>query len=298
MSDEQYLKDVLAAQCLADDSDEMKALREARDRMQALLEAEFSGCNFTIRYGGSKAKRTLIREMYDLDIVFYVHSGENGVGDTLKDIFTTVAKALRKDYVVEEKTSALRLKAKEILGPDLHIDVVPGRYTDDTKTDCYLYQNGSDKERLKTNLQTHIAHIRDSGVVDAICLLKLLRVRRNLPIKQFVWELLAVELLADQKKASLPDQLDHVLKSIADAEAAIKVEDPANPSGNDLMPILESAWSVLKSTAKDVRATVDASGWEAVYGEVASKSARVGRLTAAVQSARTPVQPWDFVWKN
>jgi hypothetical protein len=294
MSDEQYLKDVLASQCLADDSDEMEALREQREKVEKLLRDNLPSCKFTIRYGGSKAKRTLIKEKYDLDIVFYLHSGENGAGDTLKDIFKNVGDVLRKEYIVEEKTSALRLLPKDLNGSDPHIDVVPGRFTDDSKTDCYLYQNGGDKERLKTNLDTHIAHVRNSGVLDAVCLLKLLRVRKNLSVKQFVWELLAIELLKDHKKKDLPTQLDHVLQSIADAETAITVEDPANPSGNDLMPFLSSVWSELRNAANSVLDTVASDGWEAIFGAVdTAKAARISRLTAAVQSVRTPIQPWD-----
>jgi hypothetical protein len=294
MSDEQYLKDVLASQCLADDSDEMKALREQREDVETLLRDNFPSCKLTIRYGGSKAKRTLIKEKYDLDIVFYLHSGENGAGDTLKDIFNNVGDVLRKEYIVAEKTSALRLLPKDLNGSDPHIDVVPGRFTDDTKTDCYLYQNGGEKERLKTNLDTHIAHVRDSGVLDALCLLKLLRVRRNLSVKQFVWELLAIELLKDHKKKDLPTQLDHVLQSIADAKDAITIEDPANPTGNDLMPFLSSVWSELRNAANSVLDSVASDGWEAIFGTVdAAKAARVSRLTAAVQSVRTPIQPWD-----
>ena len=51
---------------------------------------------------------------------------------------------------------------------DFHIDVVPGRFTDETKADAYLYQCGGDKKRLKTNLDVHLDHVRDSGVTDAI----------------------------------------------------------------------------------------------------------------------------------
>ena len=49
---------------------------------------------------------------------------------------------------------------------DFHLDVVPGRFTDDTKSDCFLFQNGADKERLKTNLQVHIDPLRpDTGAL-------------------------------------------------------------------------------------------------------------------------------------
>jgi hypothetical protein len=297
MTDEEYLKNVLKDQTLADDSDEMKDLRTERDEVEKVLRDKYAGCDFTTRYGGSKAKGTLIKEMYDLDLVFYLHDGENGGGETLEDIFFNVAETLRSKYTVREKTSALRLTSNDPrkAGSDLHIDVVPGRFTSDDRDDCYLYQNSGDKERLKTNLDTHIAHVRDSGVLDALRLLKLLRVRRHLSVKQFAWELLAVKLLKSHKKDDLLAQLDHVLEEIENAEEAITIEDPANPTGNDLMPLLRDAWWSIRNMARDVRAQVKSNGWEAVFGAVeAEKVARVARLTAAAQSARAPIQPWDM----
>lgn len=291
--DDKYLRDVLAEQKLANDSDEMKALRAGRDAVESVLADTFGSCAYTIRYGGSKAKGTLIKEMYDLDLVFYLHNGENGAGDTLEDVFFNVADALRDAYDVREKTSALRLRNLDATS-DLHIDVVPGRFTSDDKEDCYLYQNGADKCRLKTNLDTHIAHVRDSGVLDALGLLKLLRVRRGLTVKQFAWELVAIELLKGKKKSDLADQLDHVLKAIANAEDAIAIEDPANPTGNDLMPLLESAWPELRFMAASVRSSVQGGGWRAVFGELeAEKAERAARLRRAAGGVSTPMRPWD-----
>lgn len=293
MTDQEYLEAILANQKLPDDSPEMKELRAERATVEDLLREQFSDCKFTIRYGGSKAKGTLLKEMYDLDLVFYMHSGEKGAGETLKDIFESVAKALRSKYDVREKTSALRLRRKDGTGSDLHIDVVPGRFASDEKSDCYLYQNGGDKERLKTNLDTHIEHVRDSGVVEALRLLKLLRVRRGLTVKQFAWELLAIKLLKKQKDKALADQLDHVLAEIEAAENAISIEDPANPTGNDLMPLLQSVWPELRNMAREVRATVARAGWQGVFGAVETKSARVDRLQAAAATVRVPIKPWD-----
>jgi hypothetical protein len=115
------------------------------------------------------------KESYDLDIVSYVCSGDDTAGETLEAIYENHKKALAKSYFVEPKGSALRLKgcSPEDLGVDFHIDVVPGRFTDETKTDAYLFQSNGDKRRLKTNLDVHLDHVRDSGVIDAIRLAKL-----------------------------------------------------------------------------------------------------------------------------
>lgn len=297
MDDNEYLQSVLESQCFADDSEEMEALRRHRADVEELLLDKFAAAAPTIRYGGSKAKGTLIKEMYDLDIVFYVPKGENGAGDTLEEIYNNVKAALADEYWVEEKTSALRLKSKDpgTFGVDFHIDVVPGRYTDDNKSDCYLYQKSAEKGRLKTNLDVHIGHIKDSGVRDALRLLKLLRCRKGLRIKQFAYEILLIKLLKNKKSADLSTQLEHALTEIQDAEDAISIEDPANPSGNDLMPLLRDAWADLRSVARSTLDLVSSSGWEAVFGtvEISTKAKKIAALSAAATVVTSPTRPWS-----
>ena len=290
----EYLSRLLASQTLSDDSAEMKELQQHRADVENVLRSAFKDASPTIRYGGSKAKGTLISESYDLDIVCYFPSGATGAGDTLKDIFENVRKALAEGYAVDPKTSAIRLHSKDVAWSDFHIDVVPGRFTDDTKGDCYLFQSGAEKGRLKTNLDTHIAHIRDAGVTPALRLLKLWRVRNGLSIKNFVWELLCIELLDEVKGKPLADQIEHVLQSIVDAKQAITVEDPANPQGNDVMPFLKSHWSQIQTAAQVTLRTLSNGGWEGVFGkiEVVAKVDRATRLIATAGAVREPTRPW------
>jgi hypothetical protein len=296
MTNDEYLKAVLKSQKLLDDSDEMQELIEHRQDVEKILRDRFTDAAPTIRYGGSKAKGTLIRESYDLDVVFYVPNDNDEAGETLKDIFNNVLDELSKHYYAEARTSAIRLRSKDpsSFGRDFHIDVVPGRFTDEKKSDCFLYQSGGNKERLKTNLDVHIAYIRDSGVIDAIRLLKLIRVRKALRLKHFVFELLIIDLLRGKKKSSLEAQLCHVLEQIAEAEHLIHVEDPANPAGNDLSDLLSSVWPELRATAQSVLDTADTSGWEAVFGSVedVSKSERVARATVLAAAVQRPTKPW------
>lgn len=289
-----YLNSVLAGQTLGDESPEMKELQTHRAEVEANLRAAFAGASPTIRYGGSKAKGTLIRESYDLDIVCYFPNGDNGAGATLSEIFENVGAALAEHYTVSPKTSALRLRSHDMSSRDFHIDVVPGRFTDDTKSDCYLFQNGADKERLKTNLQVHIDLIRDAGVTPALRLLKLWRVRYGLSLKNFVWELLCIRLLAAVKSKPLDEQIDHVLQAIAASEKAIAVEDPSNPQGNNVMPVLENLWAPLRAAAEQTLQTVMVSGWEGVFGQVVTieQAERVTRFAAAAAAVRSPTKPW------
>lgn len=296
MNADEYLKDVLESQALGDDSDEVKALQKHRADVEKVIRESFKDTALAIRYAGSKAKGTMNRESYDLDIVSYVASGDNTAGETLENVYENHKKALAKKYMVEPKGSALRLKGcdPENLGVDFHIDVVPGRFTDETKADAYLYQSGGDKGRLKTNLDVHLDYVRDSGLIDAIRVAKLWRVRNALPIRTFVLELAVIKILADDKNKSLSAQVERFWTELRDNSASLTVEDPANPHGNDLSICLDGDLkSQLASAAKRTLDQVKSSGWEAVFGTVEKqqKAARVEVLRRAAAVA-TPSRPW------
>jgi tRNA nucleotidyltransferase (CCA-adding enzyme) len=293
MGTNEYLQKLLESQDLADDSQEMTTLRDRRKEIEALLRKTFPDASPTIRYGGSKAKGTLIKEAYDLDLIFYPPHDDISAGETLKDIYENAREALEKEYSVVPKTSALRVRSRQ--SEDLHIDVVPGRYTDDKKADCFIYQASAEKCRLKTNLDTQITHVKDSGVVDAIRLLKLWKTRKALRVKQFVFELLIIKLLKGKKAKPLAEQLEHVLTQIKDAANPISVEDPANPSGNDLTSALTTTiWSELSLTASATLSVAQESGWEKVFGktEKMDEAARSAGLQRAAVAVSVPTRPW------
>jgi hypothetical protein len=296
MNTNDYLKNVLSSQTLEDGSDELEALQGHRADVEALLRKHFDDCSPTIRYGGSKVKGTMIRASYDLDLICYFPHDDTGAGETLEDIYNNVHEALKAKYLVNPKTSALRLKNpdKDCLGTDFHIDVVPGRFTDDTKSDAFLYQATGEKKRLKTNIDVHIRHVRESGVVDAIKLVKFWKVRNGIALKNFVLELLVIKLLKEKKGSDLATQLEHVFKELRDRVADLSVEDPANATGNDLTPALDTARETLRSVAQRTLALIESSGWEAVYGPVedTSKTQKIERLRRVAATVAVPSRPW------
>jgi hypothetical protein len=297
MDTNEYLKKVLQSQDLADDSKEMKELQTHRKDVEELIRNGFSDCSPTIRYGGSKAKGTLIRDAYDLDLICYFPHDDTGAGKTLEEIYQEVRKILSDNYYVEDKTSSLRLKAKEETDhsrADFHIDVVPGRYTDDTKTDCFLHQASGEKERLKTNLDVHIEYVKDSGVLDSIRLLKLWNVRNNIRVRHFILELLIIKLLEGHKSLGLANQLEHVWEEIRDAQRPIAVQDPANTTGNGLSGPLSAVWAELSAATSATLNSIETSGWESVYGPIGEPDSqrRVEVLKRAAAAIATPTRPW------
>lgn len=293
MTPSEYLNSVLEDQTLKDDSQELKDLQTERQKVEKLLREAFSGGELTIRYGGSKAKGTLIRDSYDLDILCYLANGDNSGGETLEDIYNNAKKALEKDYNVTPKRSALRISNKEKV--DFHIDVVAGRFSDDSKTDAFLFQAEGEKKALKTNPDKHISHVKNSGLLGTIKLLKLWKYRAGLDVKTFVLELLIIEALekvTDEK--GLEKCLIAMWSKLAEKIGDIKIEDPANPAGNDLSGMFDDALKLkLSIAAKQALAKVKDNKWGEIFGTPVAPAERA-RVVASVSDklrASGP-KPW------
>ncbi len=265
MSANEYLKQVLNTHLIDQHSIESKELENNKGAVTRVLQAAYSDAP-VLRVGGSYAKGTMIRDKYDLDILCYFQSENNSAGETLKEIFENVKESLSDDYFIEEKRSALKIQSKE--KSNLHIDVVPGRFFDDSQVDAFLYQSEGEKERLKTNPDIHIKIILDSGQQDTISLMKLWAFRWQVPIKTFVLELMIVKLLDGMKGEALEKRLAHLMVSMSENIDSLFVEDPANPN-NDLSILWnDSVKSHVKNAAQQCYSLIETGNWSAIFGEV------------------------------
>lgn len=294
MSGNQYLQDLLASQKLDETSDEWKELDNEAEKIEGIIRDAYPGSFMMFTHGGSRAKGTIIREDYDLDEVTYFQNNDTAPGETLEEIYENVATILAKHYNVRRKRSALRLSMKD--GRDLKVDVVPGRYVDSSNTDVFIHQNEGEKERLKTNIVKHIEHVRYSGCTDVIMLTKFWKTINGISIKTFPLELLVIGVLSDDNTGTLEDRFRRVLTAFADEIDNLTIEDPANPTGNDLSHALtDKIRNALSKVASDTLDTVDEHGWEHVFGEIETKQAampRVEILRSAAAGVAMPTKPW------
>jgi len=173
---------------------------------------------------------------------------------------------------------------------DFHVDVVPGRYVDDSKTDAYLHQTTGDSKWLKTNLKIHIDHIRNSGVLDALRLMKLWNVRNVVGAKTFVLDLVVIELLKELRTKSLEDQLCHVWQIFKNEVDDLSVEDPAN-ANNDLKPMLDIVREPLSRIAASTLNTIEIQRWAAIFGTTENSNTSAAIISAATLVER-PTRPW------
>jgi hypothetical protein len=294
MTSADYLEELLASQRLDERSDEWKALDKEAEQIEGLLRSAYPGSVLTFTHAGSRAKGTMIREDYDLDEVAYFRNGDTAPGETLAEIYENVAEVVGKHYSVFRKRSALRLGMKD--GRDLKVDLVPGRYIDQTTADVFIHQNEGDKDWLKTNIVKQVAHIRRSGCVDEIMLGKLWRTRNGVHVKTFPLELLVIEALRLDGSGSLHDRFSGTLDAFANDIYDLKIKDPANPGGNDLSYALpDSLRNQIAKVARNTLAAVRLYGWEHVFGKIERRvnSPRLQSLrSAAAAAAAVPTRPW------
>ncbi len=291
MKPNEFLDAMLEAQTLEENGPELKELRSHRDDIEQALRKTF-GSSPIIRYGGSYAKGDLIKDSYDLDMVCYFPRDDQDAGSTLKDIYENVEKALSERWYLERKTSALRVRSKDKV--DFHVDVVPGRFVSEKSYDAFLYCSSREKGRLLTNIETHIAHVRESGVIDVIKLVKLWRNRNGVNLKTFALELLVIQILKGSRK-NLDDQIQAVLLDLSDESNEIKIQDPANPLGNDLSDIWNPLIRIETATiARATLSSIKSFGWEGVLGKLPNPEvpSKIDALRGAARATSSPSKPW------
>ncbi len=296
MTPDDFLKDLLKSQDLTpqQESDLQKHKKEVTDFLLGAFDTTPE-----IKYAGSREKGTMIRDRYDLDIVCYFpHTDQR----SLKEIREDLSRRLSEKYFMEDKASSERiLDLKGATAPgDFHIDVVPGRFIEGSK-DVFLHVASGEKERMQTNLRTHIDHIVNSGCVPMIRLAKLWAHRNNIQIKTFVLELFVVEVLSGSRnKGNLKAGFLEVLEAFRDSFESTQLVDPANSNNivSQLVPREDKA--AVAAAAESTFDSIESGGtsdWQDAFREDATTkavgaSAAASAVAYASGSSFTPTRPW------
>jgi len=289
-----YLKGLLTSQDLT--TQQESDLQKHKDEITKFLRAEFGEAP-VIKYAGSREKGTMIRDNYDLDVVCYFPSSDTR---SLKEIRDDVSARLGERYVLEPKASAERIRdLKGATAPaSYHIDVVPGRFIEGTK-DVFLHVQYGDRERMQTNLKTHIDFIVNSGCVDVIRLMKLWICRNNLTFKTFVLELFVVQALSGfAKKGDLKAAVIKVFEEMEENLESTQLVDPANTNNIVSRVVSATDKSLLADAASDALSTIDGSDdlskWKSVFGEGGNRGVPgvLPYVTPAPAAIVNPSGPW------
>ena len=287
---ETYLKELLVSQDLTREQE--RTLQAHKNEVTEFLRAEF-GDDPKIKYAGSREKGTMIRDNYDLDIVCYFPSSNMR---SLKEIRDDVSAHLNKKYMLQEKASAVRILNLKgsTAPPGYHIDVVPGRFIENT-SDVFIHLVGGDKDRLQTNLKTHVSTITTSECAPVIRLAKIWAYRNGINVKTFVLELFIVDALSGyHSKDNLKNSFLKALEDIRNRFATAKLVDPANTNNvvSQLVPSSSKIMAVnaAENTFNKIEGSDNLADWKSVFGETNS----VDFVTAphTLSGGFAPSAPW------
>jgi hypothetical protein len=253
MSGHAYLAGLLAAQALLDA--ELVPLRNARDHIERWLRGDI-GSAPRIYYGGSFAKKTMLKLGYDLDIVVYFPSTENS---TVEQLFNRIHnRLLVGKFTVNPRTVALRLPYEG----GFHIDVVPGRAQDANFRYATLYKRPGPLQiasTLQTSLKVHIESVKDAGLSEVVRLAKLWRTRWGLEFPSFALELAVARAMYNMRRDDLAVAFLHVLRFFATDLANARLVDPAN-SGN----VIELSTSARNAIAARAQWCLQQKDWSSI----------------------------------
>lgn len=172
-------------------------------------------------YSGSYAKGTAIRGRTDVDIFISLRSN---TPNTLKEIFDGLHSWISQNgypYARKQNVSV------HVVHNGIEVDLVPAVHLGGNTEDHWLYVNKSNRERTKTNVDTHISTVRSSGRINEIILTKIWRKNHNLDFPSFYLELAVIEALK-YKRSGLSDHFLSVLDYLSNEFLSARFVDPAN----------------------------------------------------------------------
>lgn len=205
-------------------------------------------------YSGSYAKGTAIRGRTDVDIFISLKSDTT---NTLKVIFDGLHGWIAKNgypYARKQNVSV------HVVHNSVEADLVPAIHLGGNTEDHWLYVNKANRERTKTNVDTHINYVRNSGRVNEIILTKIWRKNHNLDFPSFYLELAVIEALK-YKRGGLADNFLAVLDYLSSGFILARFVDPANTNNIISDDLTDTEKRVIASQAGQSRRQ---QSWESI----------------------------------
>ncbi len=227
----------------------------------------------TFYEAGSKKKGTMIRDLYDVDLVIIYPNRTNmsieRISFILKDELTKIY------YNVQLKNIALSILFPNKKYPNkqnFHIDLVPARELSNNSQLAWIY-TWDLRKVIKSSVQLHIEATRSFQRLDIIRLIKLWRIRNYCEYPGFILERISIEItqkFENYLEMSQKKILIKIFMYIRDElEDLHFLKDPADPSQNLLQnkyisrSDLHSLINLARKTLFQNLNTIE--GWRNVY---------------------------------
>lgn len=218
MSADGYLQAILQREAV--DTGLYSPVRGVQTTIEPIIR-EWAGSQLAaIGPSGSFAKGTANRSGTDIDLFISLASSTT---NTLKEIYESLfTKVAQKGYNPRRQNVSINIRVN-----GYSVDLVPGKRQDGWGEDHSLYRRKADTW-TKTNVSTHINHVRKAGRLDESRIVKLWRDQRKLDFPSFYLELTAINALSGQYPGTLSENVWKVFAYLRDSFANARIVDPAN----------------------------------------------------------------------
>lgn len=202
--------------------------------------AEWAGsCLCETKLSGSRAKGTAIDLSTDLDLFISLTSNTT---NSLKEIYDSLYNWVTRKGITARKQNV----SIGITYGGQKIDLVPAKRQGQYGNDHSLYRSKADTW-TKTNIDTHISRVNNSGRRNEIIALKVWRENHRLEFPSINLETLAIDALSGRYSSDTASNFSYLLRYIGDNIGSLRVVDPAN-SNNILSDDLTAGEKRILST--------------------------------------------------
>lgn len=218
MTNNQYLEWVLAKYAVNNSYPNI-----VLSMLSPILSRWGNGYLMSSQFSGSLAKGTGVANGTDVDIFASISSA---APCTLADMYQTLFNQLTiSGYKPRKQNVSIGIKVEGI-----DVDVVPGKRQDQFGNDHNLYLNKS-ASRIQTNISKHVQHVKNSGRLNEIKLVKIWRNLHGVKMPSFFLEMAVIDSLKYSQVGNLNDNFYKALTHLRDNLKTCRYVDPAN-TGN------------------------------------------------------------------
>lgn len=248
MSGDEYLLGILAREQV--DTSPTSPVWAAKQTLMPVLSQWGGQFLQQVHPSGSFAKGTANRSGTDIDLFLSLSPNTR---ESLKEIYESLYTAISNaGYAARRQDVSIGLRVNGV-----DVDLVPGKQQNVLSLDHSLYRRKVDSW-TKTNVQTHITHVRMHGRQLESRVAKLWRNQHGLDIPSFYLELAVIEALKGNFAMGLSGRVIAVLNYLAGGFATARFIDPANTNNVVSDDLTATEKAAIKSAAAR---TLQASTW-------------------------------------
>lgn len=219
MTADQYVNAIVEKHRLPDTLDNYTSIYVVSP-LEKIISNWAGTCLCETKISGSRAKGTAIDLSTDLDLFISLSSTTR---NSLEEIYNSLYNRMLDEQISVRKQNV----SIGVTYQGKKVDLVPAKRQGQYGNDHSLYRRKAGSW-TKTNIDTHISRVRQSGRITEITALKIWRENHNLEFPSIYLECFAIDSLYGHSLNAPADNIMHLLRDIRDNIQTRRVIDPAN----------------------------------------------------------------------